>query len=176
MSKWENIINLLNKRVQAIAVPADLGAADIIRIHSEIDYVYSDLRVQFAQVKYQYENMKRKFSNAQKSAYACVKNLPKEDQPKNDRERDAWVVNYLSANPLLGMKIDIFTAMDIMTERYEQTLALIDILREKTERLSTMYGCIKLDFELGITEKPVYGAEKMLNNQAKNNDTHDYSM
>jgi len=162
--KWEDFLADLQEKVMKIAVPADLGAEDIIRIHSEIDMVFSEVRVHFAQVKYQYENMKRKLSNAQKSVILLVKNLPKDDQPKNDKERDAWVTDFLSKNPIDGMKIDIFTAMDIMTERYESMLALVEILKEKTDRLSTMYGCIKLDAEIGMG-KASRGSENYLNSQ-----------
>lgn len=160
--KWNNYVQETLEKINNIVVPADLNAADIIRIHSEIDAIYGEVRFNFAKMKYNYNNLELKLKNAKATVMGMIRELPKEDQPKNDKEREAWVVTYLIENPLPGMKVSIFDAMEIINEKYETMAAMVNILKEKTERLSTMYGCIKLDAELD-GNKTVKGAEKFTN-------------
>jgi hypothetical protein len=166
---WKKYSEETAKSAIAIKVPVDLNPSDIIRIHSEIDELFSEVRVSFGRIKFQHESVKRKLKNAEKAAYAMIKDLPKEDQPKNDKERDAWIVTFLSSNPLPNMKTDIYTVLDIVQERYEFLAGVVDVLAEKTDRMSTMYGCIKLDAELSMG-KASRGAERMLKNDYRRPD------
>lgn len=164
LNEWQVKQDYYEKTVLGINIPPDLDPANIIRLHSELDKISAKARFELSKAKAAHDRIKLRLKLAERFAYKkCAEiesdpSIPKEQKPKNDKQRDAWTVDYLTNNPLQGMQLNIYKAMEIYIERYEFMQAVVDSLKEKSDRLITGLGCLKLDSD-ATGERLMNGAE-----------------
>lgn len=169
--EWENKVKFYEDSISAIIIPPDTDPMNIIRLDSELDRVYSQARLDYAKAKIARERIQLRAKNHEKDAMAALlvlekdPNIDKAQKPSNDKQREAWINTWLNTNPLPGTQITVMQAQEIYADRFETMQAIVDILREKRERLVTSLGCLKLDAELHAG-KTTSGAERMANSTA----------
>lgn len=142
-SDWEVIEEYYFDAVADIQIPADIDASDLMRISSELSAVFTYARFDYMYVKRQYEKIKRQMKRAEKQAYMAIKNLG-----KNDKEREGLINKYLEDNNLFGYPVTMYDAVDIYEERAFFMEAVLDDLKDKSAKLITGNGALKLDVEL----------------------------
>ncbi len=167
--EWKAKEKSYQARVTAIVIPPDVTPQQIIAIQAEIDPLYAEARIDLAKTKRTYDRVKRDIKNYEKMVGLNLKQMvsdpaiPKELKPSNEKERDAWCIDYIKRTHLPGYNIDIYIAMNIAEERHVFIEAVVDILKEKADRLITDVACLKMDAEL-LMNRPGRGAANIIDN------------
>lgn len=142
-SAWEEYEEYYFDALKDIQIPEDIDASDLMRISSELSAIFTYARFDYMYIKRHYEKLKRQMKRAEKQAYMAVKALG-----KNDKEREGLVNKYLEDNMLFGYPVTMYDAIDIYEERAFFMEAVLDDLRDKSAKLITGNGALKLDVEL----------------------------
>jgi uncharacterized protein YozE (UPF0346 family) len=145
MSKddWEEIEQWYVDAVNSIVIPEDIDPEDLIQLNYQLSKLYTKARFDYMYIKRQYEKLKRQMKRAEKQAYLAVKNLG-----KNDKERESLICKYLEDNKLYGYPVNMYDAIDIYEERALFMEAVLDDIKDKSGRLISNNGALKLDAEL----------------------------
>lgn len=140
---WEEIEDYYSEAVSDIQIPEDVDANDLIQLNYELSLLFTKARFDYMYIKRHYEKLKRQMKRAEKQAYMAIK-----DMGKNDKERDGLINKYLEDNPMFGYPITMYDAIDIYEERAFFMEAVLDDIKDKSGRLISDNGALKLDVEL----------------------------
>lgn len=141
--EWEEIEDAYADAVNSIYVPEDVDGQDLVGLNSQLSELFTKARFDYMYLKRQLEKIKRQLKRAEKQAYMSVKNLG-----KNDKEREGLINKYLEDNPMYGYPINLYDAYDIMEERAFFMEAVLDDIKDKSGRIISDNGALKLDVEL----------------------------
>lgn len=135
--EWEKYNSELKEHyaseIDNMQIPGDLTAQEITGYMSELDRLYSQARLDYYQTRHVYELVKRTQTFALKSVHSRVT-----DRGRTEKEREGLAVGQLRNNPLHGMKVDIFTAIDLAEDGYMFMEEVIKVLEGKF-RLVDLY-------------------------------------
>ena len=110
--EWEKYNNELKEHyageIDNLQVPGDMTPQEVTAFMSELDRLHSQARLDFYQTRRVYEIVKRTQTFALKSVHSRMT-----DKGRTEKEREGLAVGQLRNNPLHGMKVDIFTALDL---------------------------------------------------------------
>jgi hypothetical protein len=140
---WEKIEDAYAEAVNDIVVPEDVDGQDLVALNSQLSEVFTKARFDYMYFKRQLEKIKRQLKRAEKQAYMAVKDLG-----KNDKEREGLINKYLEDNKVFNYPISIYDAYDIMEERAFFMEAVLDDIKDKSGRIISDNGALKLDVEL----------------------------
>jgi len=135
------------KAVKRIRIPPDLSARDILRINSEIDYLFGDARFDFNYARTMYERYKERFSLAKKQAMLSFKEVPRDRGMARitAEDREALVLTHLENKILPGMKDPLIPGLEKWRERKMFMEAVIDQLDRKSGMMINGNGALKLE-------------------------------
>lgn len=139
--EWEELEDYYVKEVQAIEVPQDLSARDILRINAEVDEIYSIARFDYAYAKKMSARYQQRLSNAKKQ----MRLVFTKTKGQTNEDREAYISTFLDSSPLKGDKEPLYTLVERWTEREIFMEAVIDNLLKKTDKMINGNGALKLD-------------------------------
>lgn len=122
--------------IDNLQFPVDINEQEMMVYMSELDRLYSQARLDFYQVRQIHELVKRTQNFALKSVHSRMM-----ERGKTELEREGLSIGQLRNTPLHGMKVDIFTALDLSEDGYMFMEQIIKILEGKF-RLAEM--CLKI--------------------------------
>lgn len=140
-AEWDEFEDYYIDAVQAIEVPADLDANDILYINSEIDEVYTRARFDYGYAKKMCKRYATRLSNAKKQ----LKLTFKKKQGQTADERDALILEFLDTGVLKGDKEPLMKLAERWEERAEFMDSVIDNLLKKSDKMVNGNGALKLD-------------------------------
>lgn len=139
--QWDEFEDYYIDAVQAIEVPADLDATDILIINSEIDEVYTRARFDYGYAKKMLKRYSTRLSNAKKQ----LKLTFKKKAGMTVDERDALILQYLETSSFKGDKEPLIPLVERWEERAEFMDSVIDNLLKKSDKMVNGNGALKLD-------------------------------
>lgn len=139
---WELVEDYYVEEVNQIHLPEDIDPSDLIDLNQRLSKLYTKARFDYMYIKRQYEKIKRQLKRAEKQAYMAVKALG-----KNEKEREGLINKYLEDNKMFGYPVTMFDALDIYEERAFFMEAVLDDIKDKSGRLISDNGALKLDAE-----------------------------
>lgn len=142
-TEWEEIEDYYADKANDIVVPEDIDAQDLIDLNHKLSKLYTEARFDYMYIKRQLEKLKRQMKRAEKQAYMAVKDLG-----KNDKEREGLINKYLEDNKVFGYPVSMYDALDIYEGRAFYMEAVLDDIKDKTGRIISDNGALKLDAEL----------------------------
>jgi hypothetical protein len=89
--EWNALETDYEQRVRSIIIPPDPTTMDVKNLISQIDAVYTEIRVTHSRIRSAYENIKTAISIAKSSLFNDLF-----DEGRNNDERDALVMEALS--------------------------------------------------------------------------------
>lgn len=135
--EWEKYNSELKEQYSAeidnLQIPGDMSAQEVTGLMSELDRLYSQARLDYYQARRMFELVKRTQNFALKSVHGRMA-----DRGKTEKEREGLAVGQLRNNPLQGMNVDIFTAVDLAEDGYMFMEEIINALEGKF-RLLNLY-------------------------------------
>ena len=141
--EWDKVEDYYVETVNDIEIPYDIDPQDLIDLNHKLSKLYTKARFDYMYIKRQYEKIKRQLKRAEKQAYMAVKALG-----KNDKEREGLINKYIEDNNMFGYPVTMYDAYDIYEDRAFFMEAVLDDIRDKSGRLISNNGALKLDSEL----------------------------
>lgn len=140
---WEQVEDYYTERVNEIELPEDIDPQDLIDLNQQLSKLYTQARFDYMYLKRQFEKIKRQLKRAEKQAYMAIKSIG-----KNEKEREGLINKYLEDNKMFGYPVTMFDAVDIYEDRVYFMEAVLDDIKDKSGRLISDNGALKLDAEL----------------------------
>lgn len=138
--------------LNSISIPFDPDDADIMALNSMIDQVYSVAKIEQAIYKRLYEKYYRQRKNYETEVYIIVKrNLPVDangnPEKKTEAEMKGLGIEYLKNKLIDNSNYSIYQMVDLLEDRMIFMDAVVDILKNKSDKLITDSGALKLSMQ-----------------------------
>lgn len=141
--EWEKRNSELKEQYAAeidnLQIPEDLTARELTGFMAELDRLYSQARLDYYQTRRLYELVKRTQSLAIKSVQSRMT-----ERGRTEKEREGLAIGQLRNTPLHGMKVDIFTALDLAEDGYMFMEEVIRALEGKFRLLDLYLKAMQL--------------------------------
>lgn len=154
--EWEQVEQYYVQELGQIHIPEDPKPHDILSINAKLEKLYHEARLDFLYVSRAFENIESSYRKLKRALYPLVKN------GKNSDERDHLLQDYLMQTTLdqidphitqaLGLPqlpTTIYVVYETHKERVEFMKAVLDLIADKTARLITDSGAMKIESKLG---------------------------
>lgn len=130
--EWEKHNNELKEHyaseIESLHIPGDLTPRELTGFMAELDRLFSQARLDYYQARRLYELVKRTQSFALKSVQSRMR-----EKGSTEKEREGLAIGQLRNSPLAGMKVDIFTALDLAEDGYMFMEEIIKVLEGKMQ-------------------------------------------
>lgn len=153
---WGEVEEYYRDSVNRIHIPEDPKPFDITRINSQLESLYHEARLDYYYTVKASERVSQGYKMLKRSLWPIVK------AGKNAEERDHLMQEYLmlttldkidpgvvSAMGLPPVPATIYMLYDAYKERSDYMKAVLDIISDKTSRLITDSGAMKIESMLG---------------------------
>lgn len=153
VSEWAIREKEYSDSIDSIVFPFDPDDVDITNLNAMIDQCYSIAKIEQAIYTRLYEKMHLKRKNSEIEAYLIVKRTQPKDANGNapkitEGEMKALVVEYLGHTPVDTTQFTIYQLEEMAQDRRIYMDAILDILRQKSDKLITNSGALKLGVQL----------------------------
>lgn len=142
---WRELEKYYTKATRKIRIPSDLSPRDILRINSEIDYVYGLARYDSAYARNMYDRYKERFTLAKKQAMLAFKDIPRSGPKLTAEDREALVLTHLETKVMPGMADPLIVGVEKWRERKLFMEAVLESLDLKSGMMINGNGALKLD-------------------------------
>lgn len=153
---WYEVETYYQHKIGLIHIPEDPKPFDITRINSNLEALYHEARLDFYYTSKSFERISDAYKKLKRSLWPIVKG------GKNEAERDHLMQEYLLQTTLdklspaviqsLGLPaapVNVYVMYDTYKERMDYMKAVMDIISDKTSRLITDSGAMKIESMLG---------------------------
>lgn len=134
--------------INSLNIPADPTEVDILGFNAAIDSVYSVAKIEQATYSRLYDKMYQKRKNSETEVYLIVKKQLPADKKATEAELKSMGVTFLGSNPVDGTKYSIYQMVDMALDRKTFMDAVVDILKQKSDKLITDSGALKLSLQI----------------------------
>lgn len=140
--------------VNSISIPGNPDTKDIMNLNSAIDQVYTIAKIECAVYERLYDKFDRKRKNSEIEVYTIIKsNLPKDangnPEKKTETEMKALGMTYLNNTPVdANNGYTIYNLLEMAEDRYVYMKAIVDLLKDKSDKLITDTGTLKLEVRI----------------------------
>jgi len=142
--------------VNSISIPSNPDTKDIMNLNSMIDQVYSIAKIECAIYERLYDKFDRRRKNSEIEVYTIVKQMLPVDangnpEKKTETEMKALGMHYLNNTPVdkTGQSTyTIYQLLEMAEERYVYMKAIIDLLKDKSDKLITDTGSLKMETKI----------------------------
>jgi hypothetical protein len=155
-SDWLLVEEYYHKELGNISIPEDPKPYDITAINSKLEKLYHEARYDYLRISRAYENVESAYRKLKRALYPLVKT------GKNAEEREHLLQEHLMATSIdklepaiiksLGIPsspVSIYVLYEGYKDRVDFMKATLDILSDKTGRLITDSGAMKIESRLG---------------------------
>lgn len=155
--EWELVEAYYLEKANKIHIPEDPKPFDITSINSQLEQLYHEARLDYYYAKGAFDNLEGAYRKLKRALYPIVK------QGKNAEERDHLLQDHLMATKLDELDANILRSLGIlpvprtiyvMHESYKDRVdflqAVLDLIRDKTGRLITDSGAMKIESSLRV--------------------------
>lgn len=139
--QWDQYRQELSRQAQGIHIPTDVNPSVAITILSNIDRIYSNLRIQYSDL----ESAKERIDMMVKELERVGLTGKNEDERKRNAVMEVRKKTTTSGLTLYDMQRE-------STERYLYIKGVLDVLIHKQNRLITINGLLKLDKDLMVSQ------------------------
>lgn len=153
---WKLVEEYYQRELGNIHIPEDPKPFDITSINSKLERLYHEARYDYLRMSRAYESIESAYRKLKRALYPLVKT------GKNAEERDHLLQEHLMVTTLdkiepailkaLGLP-SVATTVYVLYEAYKDRVdfmkATLDILSDKTGRLITDSGAMKIESRLG---------------------------
>jgi hypothetical protein len=152
---WELVELYYIDSINSIHLPEDPKPYDITSLNSYLEALYHEVRLDFFYANRAFNNIENAYRKLKRALWPMVK------AGKNQDERDHVMQNYLLQTTLdlldanvvasLGLPhiaVTVYTLFDSYKERTEFLKAVLDLISDKTSRLITDSGAMKIESSL----------------------------
>lgn len=152
-AEWEQIEEYLINALNSIAVPEHVTPEDIQQLNAALDKLSASVMWLYAVTKRAYEGIQMDRKNAEKQVYMLVRDAV-DDQGKptgkkrTEAEIAAATTEYLNSTPINGYPQPIYVMEKAAMERYVFMQAIVDTMKQKSEKMITDLGAIKLEVQI----------------------------
>lgn len=142
--------------VNSISIPGTPDTKDIMNLNSAIDQVYTVAKVECAVYERLFDKFDRRRKNSEIEVYTIIKSgLPKDangnPEKKTETEMKAMGMVYLNNKPAdqnASSGYTIYNLLEMAEERYIYMKAIVDLLKDKSDKLITDTGSLKLEVKI----------------------------
>lgn len=139
--------------VNSIAIPPNPDTKDIMSLNSAIDQVYSIAKIECAIYERLYDKYDRRRKNSEIEVYSIVKkNLPVDangnPEKKTETEMKSMGMIYLNNTTVDGTQYTVYHLLEMAEERYIYMKAIVDLLKDKSDKLITDTGSLKMETKI----------------------------
>lgn len=151
--EWQQREQEYMNSVNSINIPFEPDDVDLTNINAMIDQVYSIAKIETAIYTRLYEKFYRRRKNSETEVYVIVKrNIPKDahgnPQKKTEAEIKALGIEYLTTAKVDQTNYNIYQMLEMAEDRRVFMDAVIDILKQKSDKLITDSGALKMAIQL----------------------------
>lgn len=152
---WAIVEEYYQKELGKVYIPDDPKPFDITSINSKLDRLYHEARYDYLRMHRAYENIESAYRKLKRALYPLVKT------GKNAEERDHLLQEYLMITTIdkldativkvLGIPnapVSIYVLYEGYKDRVDFMKATLDIISDKTGRLITDSGAMKIESRL----------------------------
>jgi len=143
---WPAISSEYATGLRDLVIPLDPTPAAIMDLQSRIDQLFTSARLDYGRLKAELESLKQLHKVLSRAYYLDFK-----DQGKTEKEREALVQRHIMQNHQHGDS-DLITAIALLEEQVLFMQTVVDILKDKSQRLITHLGSLKLEQSLMAVE------------------------
>jgi hypothetical protein len=153
---WVQVEAYYIQEIGAINIPEDPKPFDITSVNSRLEKLYHEARYDYLYMSRAYDNIDSAYRKLKRALWPLVK------AGKNAEERDHLLQSHLLLTTLdkiepeivkaLGLPniaVSIYTIYEGYKERVDFMKATLDIISDKTGRLITDSGAMKIESRLG---------------------------
>lgn len=144
--EWQRVSNNYAERLRSIEIPEDASPAAIMQLQAALDALHTESQLDYARLKGEADKLKSMVKRLKTAYYLEVK-----DQGKTEKEREALAQKLISErHPYAEM--DIMEALELIEEEATFMQTVTDMIQEKTRRLITILGSLKLEQSIASLE------------------------
>lgn len=134
--------------IGTLVTPYEPDDKDICALNAAIDQVYSIAKIEQAVYTRMYEKMYQRRKNSEAHVYLLVKKTLPPDKKTTESEMKALGVEFLKNEGVDGSKYNIYEMVDMAMDRKCFMDGVIDILKQKSDKLITDSGALKLAIQI----------------------------
>lgn len=157
-SEWEKIEEWLIEEINKIVIPDRVTPEIIQQLNAQIDKLTVPVMWLYALTKRNYESLTMDRKNAERQVYLLVKDeIGPDGKPtgkkRTEKETEAHITQYLNTTPLqkadgTSMPAPIYVMEKSAMERFVFMQAVVDMLKQKSDKLITDLGAIKVEAQV----------------------------
>ena len=150
--EWEQLELYYLEKINTIHIPEDPKPSDLLSINAKLEQLYHEARLDIYYAKRSFEHIESAYRKLKRALFPLVKT------GKNTEERDHLLQNYLMSTKLdqieehilqsLGLPkvpATIYSIYDVYKERVDFLQTVLDLIADKTARLITDSGAMKIE-------------------------------
>lgn len=147
--EWEKVSQKYADKVRSIVIPEDATPAVILQLQAQLDELYTQSQLDFALLSGEVKKLRNMVKRLERMYYLDVK-----DQGSTEKERAALAQKCITDNHKYG-EVDVLQALELIEEQYAFMKSLVEMVEEKTDRLITILGSLKLEQNISMVESMV---------------------
>lgn len=145
-TEWLAVSSDYSNSLRDLVIPADPTPSAILELQSRIDQLSTAARLDYARLKAELDGLRQLYKVLSRAYYLDFK-----DQGRTEKEREALIQRHIMEHHQHGDS-DLITAITVLEEQVFFMQTVVDILNDKSKRLITHLGSLKLEQSIMAVE------------------------